>query len=208
MTEVCSVCLETLDDTSDTKACRLPGCNHLFHLACVLDFAQYDVRCPICRQVPLNVTCRPVTKTNFHIILRSSQNLRDLIIEHTSDTAELSAHVDEEVNEENRGEEEEEYSLREAQLRWRRYAARRRRVINRSPRLRQTWQTLRRTDVELTAALHEVKRMYKRKLRDIWRNDADLFQARRLAQRLRRRQLRLSHHIENEIETRMPVDEI
>lgn len=196
----CSICLETIDETSDNKGCRLPGCKHLFHLACVLDFAQYDVRCPICRQVPENVTCRPVTKTNFHIILRSNQNLRDLIIEHTSETAELSAHVDEEVEEE-----EDQNSLREAQLHWRRYAARRRRVINRSPRLRQTWQTLRRTDVELTTAVREVKRMYKKKLRDVWRNDAELFQARRLAQQLRRRQLRLLRYIEDTVETRMPV---
>lgn len=52
--DVCPVCLDMLAD-SDTL--KLPGCEHVIHVSCALSCAQYDSRCPICRNV--TVTPRP-----------------------------------------------------------------------------------------------------------------------------------------------------
>tara|TARA_B100001741_G_scaffold161766_1_gene133839 strand:+ start:353 stop:883 length:531 start_codon:yes stop_codon:yes gene_type:complete len=49
--DVCAVCLSECDvTTKDT--CYMPGCLHVFHTSCLLQCAQRDARCPICRQVP------------------------------------------------------------------------------------------------------------------------------------------------------------
>jgi hypothetical protein len=46
----CAICFAEGDDTV-----KLPGCGHDFHVACIVNNAQFDVRCPICRAVPLGV---------------------------------------------------------------------------------------------------------------------------------------------------------
>lgn len=51
---VCSVCMETIEDDK----CILPGCGHKFHCVCMLNFAQYDTKCPTCRQQPIGVIVR------------------------------------------------------------------------------------------------------------------------------------------------------
>ena len=48
--DVCHVCHEERDST-----CASLPCGHIFHICCILDFAQYDVRCPTCRVVPVGV---------------------------------------------------------------------------------------------------------------------------------------------------------
>ena len=50
----CVLCLEKLDGLIT----ELPGCGHKIHTHCMLTAAQYDVRCPLCRSVPLNVNLR------------------------------------------------------------------------------------------------------------------------------------------------------
>lgn len=45
-TALCPVCLEAL---ADQPTLQLPGCLHAVHVACALQSAQYDTRCPICR---------------------------------------------------------------------------------------------------------------------------------------------------------------
>jgi hypothetical protein len=53
--QICSVCLLNINDN---ERCILPGCQHTFHSACVLNFAQYDSRCPVCRQQPEGVVSK------------------------------------------------------------------------------------------------------------------------------------------------------
>ena len=54
---LCTVCLDPIDDDA-SELSTFPGCKHKFHCACMLNFAQYDVRCPTCRQMPTGVTVR------------------------------------------------------------------------------------------------------------------------------------------------------
>lgn len=51
MDDVCAVCLESCD----AGVAAFPGCEHRFHTLCLLNCAQYDVRCPVCRHVPEGV---------------------------------------------------------------------------------------------------------------------------------------------------------
>lgn len=55
--EACPVCLETMSD-DDARVCKLPGCEHRVHVACMLAAAQYDVRCPLCRQCDASIARR------------------------------------------------------------------------------------------------------------------------------------------------------
>ena len=43
----CAICLEPL---SNYNSCNLPGCNHSFHVSCIISNAQYDTKCPMCRE--------------------------------------------------------------------------------------------------------------------------------------------------------------
>ena len=63
----CPVCVETL--TSGRPTCRLPGCGHEFHVSCALDFAQYNVRCPVCRSVPTGVKVRDVEESTSMVVV-------------------------------------------------------------------------------------------------------------------------------------------
>ena len=47
--DVCAVCLEACDAGG---AASFPDCGHRFHTLCLLNCAQYGVRCPVCRHVP------------------------------------------------------------------------------------------------------------------------------------------------------------
>lgn len=49
--DVCAVCLSECD-VGTKDVCYMPGCLHVFHTSCLLQCAQRDARCPICRQVP------------------------------------------------------------------------------------------------------------------------------------------------------------
>ncbi len=50
----CPICIESLGDAR----CLTLTCGHSVHLGCMLTAAQYDVRCPVCRQVDTGVTTR------------------------------------------------------------------------------------------------------------------------------------------------------
>ena len=70
MEDVCSICCEAFDK----HVCKLPGCEHTFHVHCMLNFAQYSIRCPLCRAVPKGVNERaeeeeilsPLQNTDVH----------------------------------------------------------------------------------------------------------------------------------------------
>ena len=73
-TNVCAVCTEEIEDRS--QVCILQGCKHEFHSSCVMTFCQYDVRCPVCRQIPAGVAPRENETrqtTEFTLIVENTQ---------------------------------------------------------------------------------------------------------------------------------------
>ena len=50
----CPVCMDPVEETS----CLRLACGHTVHDYCMLSAAQYDVRCPVCRQVGPNIAVR------------------------------------------------------------------------------------------------------------------------------------------------------
>lgn len=65
--QLCAVCLM---DVRDGEICVLPGCRHVFHSGCVLNFVQYDSRCPVCRQQPEGVISRETVERSHQEELR------------------------------------------------------------------------------------------------------------------------------------------
>ena len=43
----CPICFEELGESIEN--CAMPLCHHKVHVRCLLQAAQYDLRCPICR---------------------------------------------------------------------------------------------------------------------------------------------------------------
>lgn len=62
---LCAICFDEIDGDDGMI---LPGCQHRFHVACMLSAAQYDVRCPVCRQVPVDVQSRPKNDTVYRLL--------------------------------------------------------------------------------------------------------------------------------------------
>lgn len=48
----CPICTDIM---CDNDSICLPGCNHRFHVRCVMNFCRYDTHCPICRRLPEGV---------------------------------------------------------------------------------------------------------------------------------------------------------
>lgn len=46
----------------------LPGCEHFFHASCILTAAQYDAKCPVCRQVPDGVVPRTYSRASVVVV--------------------------------------------------------------------------------------------------------------------------------------------
>jgi hypothetical protein len=53
--EACPICLE---DCDEANAFYWPTCGHKVHSICALTAAQYDVRCPMCRNLDENIKLR------------------------------------------------------------------------------------------------------------------------------------------------------
>ena len=60
MTDPCPICFEEFDSENNVKnhTCNFPVCNHKIHVSCMLQAAQYDIRCPICRTQDPNIVSR------------------------------------------------------------------------------------------------------------------------------------------------------
>lgn len=81
----CSICLEVIEENQ--ASCTL-SCNHVFHTSCMLNAAQYDLRCPMCRTLSENVLPRnenttadiPILDLNSTILntfMRERRNYRN-----------------------------------------------------------------------------------------------------------------------------------
>ena len=143
--ETCAVCLEDID-----TAWSFPGCGHRFHPECVLNFAQFDTRCPVCRHQVDGVTSK------------TDQRNTDL-----------------------------QERLAEARSEWRRYTARRRRLLQTNPDVNKQFEHLRHVRVQLGSETSTLRRLYDTRCREVWRTDPGIRQGRLLLGRLRRQELRL-----------------
>lgn len=162
---VCAVCTDPIDGAS----CSLPGCGHLFHTACALSWAQYDVRCPVCRAVPTGVTPRRKEDVSWtRVILSMSDEgvLHDVM---------------------------EEQELRQRE--WTRYRTRRRRLLNRRPDLLAMFNELHWVRSLRSGALARAHRLYDQRCRQVWREDPGVHAERAASARLRRRELRLERSL-------------
>lgn len=166
MDDVCGICMEDLVE----GVCPLPGCEHRFHLSCLLESAQYDVRCPMCRRTPSGV--------------RVKHSMEAERVEGVDD-----ARVEEGV-----------VDIEGVRLQWRRFVDRRRRLLYRNPILHDVWRRLKQLTVEVNAQAHTTQRLYDNKCRLVWRDDPDVIVARQHLSRLRRRQRRLQRTIDAVIE--------
>jgi hypothetical protein len=143
----------------------MPGCAHRLHVTCLINCAQYDARCPVCRTVGEGVVRKPEEAPAI-----------------AGATFVLNLDVD------------------AMQREWRRYTARRRRVLRQRPALHDKVQRLRDLRAEVTRAFAETQRVYDRKCREAWRDDPEVRAARAHMDRLRRRERRLEHAVDAELE--------
>ena len=165
MAECCAICME-----EGTDLMALPGCGHTFHAACALTFAQYDLRCPVCRQVPEGAAPR-AESASLHAVPTLVMAWNDVEVR----VVRADADEDEDEDEDDR-------------RAWTRYAARRRRALRRHPRLRRMFDELGSLRRAHERACVETQRTYDRRCREVWRADAEVAAHRAAVARLRRRE--------------------
>ena len=164
--EVCAVCMESL---VDAPCAPMPGCGHRLHVACLINNAQYDVRCPVCR------------RTGEGIVARQ----RDTIVH--IEWTDLHTEI--------------EHAQQTAMAEWRRYTARRRRVLRQRPHLAERVAKLRELRAAMVREYEASQRVYDERCRHIWREDPEVRHHRRALTLLRRRERRLDQMLERELET-------
>lgn len=179
-TTTCPVCQDDIDDHIDGSL-PWPGCGHRIHISCALSLAQYDVKCPICRRVPDNVTERVrSTEDHLHDFLAhiSSEDVSDLRISVERNDVWLRRRVH------------------------RNYMARRRRVLQ-THGLVQLDKQIKQEQRELKSIGDVLNRCWneklKRAMKDVWKEDAEMKHIKRkydnARKRLRRKQNRLDGQV-------------
>ena len=165
--DCCPVCLEPLSSEAEM---RMPGCGHRFHVTCCLTFAQYEVKCPVCRHVPEEVPRRaPETRTitlSWEDLRHLDPGVSRLVSEEGHDMARVYA----------------------------RYRGRRQRLLRRRPDLRAMQDAVRALSRRVQAVAREADRSHQRLCRELWRSDPHGLRAE--TARLRRNELRLSRRLE------------
>ena len=179
--EVCAVCLDDLHAHGHT---RLPGCEHAFHVHCMLTWVQYDPRCPVCRALPAGVVARP--KPAVHALATVMRPGADAPGETVViDLTELDTAAAEE---------------RRARQR---YTARRRRALRADPRLADDFARLEAMRREMEALCREGEREYERRCRETWRTDPRVLEYRRAYAALRRRERTLARRVDAALSARI-----
>lgn len=163
----CAVCTDAM---GSEDSLRLPGCGHRFHVRCVMNFCRYNTRCPICRRLPEGVE----THAEVEEVSASPRTL-DAIFVHVRGVVDVDD-VD---------------AQREWRREWQRYRVRRRRELNRNPRLNAHFERLQLVRREIASAYDAVQRRYARECRELWRVNPELGELRRILARLQCRERRL-----------------
>lgn len=167
MTDVCSICLEAL---SSYPCASMPGCTHQLHTACLINSAQYDVRCPVCRRVGDGVRQREAPRSYVLVQTGEEYQLMD------------------------------ESSVQSAQQQWREYLSRRRRYLRSRPSLNDKVRSLRLLSAQVKKKEDALQRRYAQICKEAWRTHADLVDGRKALSNLRRKELRLERAVETELE--------
>lgn len=174
--DLCAICMDPLDGApGERPLATMPSCPHRFHVACLLNCAQYDARCPVCRSVADGVTLR-----------RDDAEAATPLTTVVLDMEELESHI----------ERAHALSVRE----WRRYSDRRRRVLRQRPYLAERVTRLREIRVAMDREFDDANRIYDRKCRELWRADPEVKAHRDALVRLRRRERRVHRLLEEELE--------
>ena len=167
----CVICCEGACDVA------LPGCGHRFHTACILSHAQYDVKCPVCRRTPDGVRAR-AREADAVVYVATLDDLPSELIAGWR-----------------RGEEEDDGERDE----WIRYRTRRRRCLNRDPRLLADFNRLRDLRRSIQERRGTAETRYKLLCRDVWRRDETIRAHIRTIERLRRQERRLERRVHDDL---------
>lgn len=173
--DLCAICLER-NDPHD--ALRMPGCGHRFHPSCMLTCAQYDARCPVCRAVGTGVQVREAAASQVVATPVGAHNF-------AFDLSEL---------------EDLHLQFEAAQREWRRYTARRRRLLRQRADLADAQRRLKDLRVLIDQESTLAQRAYDQQCREAWRSDPQVQHHRQAVTRLRRRELRLERQLDAAIE--------
>jgi RecJ-like exonuclease len=164
MQDPCPVCMTNIDEEDSVS---MPGCRHKFHAHCMINMVQYDVRCPICRQVGTGVVVREPEFVITAVEVSATQ------LQERRDTP-----------------------TRE----WRRYAARRRRVLRQNPQLDTRMNALKQLRCQMNTNVTKLKKAYDSGCKRVWKYDASVVAYKKQISLLRRRELRLSRSLNKDLE--------
>lgn len=86
----CPICLESIDTTSASDSFfHWPTCKHVVHTTCALTAAQYDVRCPMCRNLDNNIRPKQIEESDIETDDDEEESFLDrverMITEHERD---------------------------------------------------------------------------------------------------------------------------
>lgn len=161
----CPVCTDLM--TEEDSVC-LPGCDHRFHLRCVMNFCRYNTHCPICRQLPEGVAEHEASSpVRVASVLLS---IEDVVHE-----------VESVVGQQRRE--------------WQRYRNRRRRALNNHPHLKTLFDRLQVLRRDMNTVHTSTQRLYTRRCRDVWRTDVEINEQKRVMARMQRRERRIEQSL-------------
>ncbi|RPF81982.1 MAG: RING-H2 finger protein [Rhodothermaceae bacterium TMED105] len=155
----------------EENVAQMPGCGHKFHVCCLINVVQYDTRCPVCRQIGEGV----VSRQPDMVITTSSIS---------TGTADFMTDVDSEY-----------------ERVWRRYAARRRRLLRQRHDLKHEMETLKSIRNDMRQNMNDLEKAYQRGCKTVWRTDTDVVTHKKKLSTLRRKELRLSRKLSDQLET-------
>ena len=182
--EECCICLAHVSPTGEGAFLSFPGCGHRMHVTCALQQAQYRVRCPMCRHEPVAQVAPPgegvstATTATTTITLVATRGIGS------------QGEVDEEA---------EHWDWETLQRRIRNAQSRRRRIFHSRPELAAQWFRLKEVRTQMTRAAKEAQRLYDRKCREVYREDEELKESKRVLANLRRRERRLEQTLAREV---------
>lgn len=187
----CPVCLE--DMSSDDPSCLMvhPGCKvHCLHVGCALNNAQYDLRCPVCRQIHDGAQSRAAKPT---LLIHSSavqgqDALSGSVLEAL--VARLDATV---ADEPERSEDDDRTDIIRAV---RSYNSRRARTIRGDARLSELRQKVDRSRRRANELCRELESTWVTMQREAWRSDETITALRRSYQNSRRQHNRWERLLE------------
>lgn len=190
--DVCAVCLSRVEETT---RCVLPGCGHVFHSHCVVNFAQFDCRCPVCRRQPDGVERRePQGGGSARAVVTSLAERFGAVVTvvHSEEEEQQSAPA--------------VAAVVDLGTIVRRYNRRRRQFLNANPNMRRSVDRLKVVQKDLSAAVRAAEKTYEQKCKRVWKEDPDVTALKNTVYRLRRRERDLTRRIHSVMAQNIGVD--